>query len=319
MWFKKGEHRLFGGDSKLIPTLERDLPQRFPVIDLALLSVNGLQVHGKPVVMNDQEAAKLAGELHAGVAVPMHYMFHGGASTVKFLSYHGTAAGFANAAGTLAPHTIVRILPPGQTLPIVHVADFHIRRSCSGASPNHVATKDYGRAYAAAIPNAEFEIVVEAGHLPWLEQPAATFTVLDRACRFPRAIEASILGKGTLTGAAGIAPERAMGAIAEALVATAVGLVVAIPAVAVFNYFQGLLNAALANADTLGHLLLTHMQGERAASLVDIPSNTRTRRPSRRRESSRGRQPHRLADLQRPSRADVSGPRTLRSLGSAGK
>jgi biopolymer transport protein ExbB len=79
------------------------------------------------------------------------------------------------------------------------------------------------------------------------------------------------LGKGTITGAAGIAPERVMGTIAEALVATAVGLVVAIPAVAVFNYFQGLLNAALANADTLGHVLLTHMQGERAASLVDIP------------------------------------------------
>jgi pimeloyl-ACP methyl ester carboxylesterase len=48
-----------------------------------------------------------------------------------------------------------------------------------GAS-DHVATKEYGRAYAAAIPNAKFEIVPAAGHLPWLEQPAETFRVVDR-------------------------------------------------------------------------------------------------------------------------------------------
>jgi biopolymer transport protein ExbB len=43
----------------------------------------------------------------------------------------------------------------------------------------------------------------------------------------------------TVAGAGSLAPERVMGTIAEALVATAVGLVVAIPAVAIFNYFQG--------------------------------------------------------------------------------
>jgi pimeloyl-ACP methyl ester carboxylesterase len=47
-----------------------------------------------------------------------------------------------------------------------------------GAS-DRVVTKEYGRAYAAAIPNAKFEIVAEAGHMPWLEQPAETFRVLD--------------------------------------------------------------------------------------------------------------------------------------------
>src|SRR5262249_20339129 len=56
-----------------------------------------------------------------------------------------------------------------------------------------------------------------------------------------------------------LAPERVMSTIAEALVATAIGLLVAIPAVAVFNYFQGLLTTALANAETLGHVLLTHI------------------------------------------------------------
>jgi pimeloyl-ACP methyl ester carboxylesterase len=47
-----------------------------------------------------------------------------------------------------------------------------------GAS-DRVVTKEYGRAYAAAIPNAQFEIVPEAGHMPWLEQPAKTFRLLD--------------------------------------------------------------------------------------------------------------------------------------------
>ncbi|HEY2408450.1 MAG TPA: MotA/TolQ/ExbB proton channel family protein [Polyangiaceae bacterium] len=59
--------------------------------------------------------------------------------------------------------------------------------------------------------------------------------------------------------AAGLAPERVMSTIAEALVATAVGILVAIPAVAVFNYFQGLVAAVVANADTLGHVVLTHI------------------------------------------------------------
>lgn len=60
--------------------------------------------------------------------------------------------------------------------------------------------------------------------------------------------------------ASSLAPERVMGTIAEALVATAVGLVVAIPAVAIFNYFQGRVTAALADAETLGHVLLAHLR-----------------------------------------------------------
>ena len=53
-----------------------------------------------------------------------------------------------------------------------------------------------------------------------------------------------------------------MGAIAEALVATAIGLVVAIPAVAAFNYFQRRIRATLANSDALTHILLAYAKGE---------------------------------------------------------
>jgi biopolymer transport protein ExbB len=72
----------------------------------------------------------------------------------------------------------------------------------------------------------------------------------------PQALSSAVSGAGSL------APERVMGTIAEALVATAVGLVVAIPAVALFNYFQGKVGSALADAETLGHVLLADLRGE---------------------------------------------------------
>jgi biopolymer transport protein ExbB len=72
----------------------------------------------------------------------------------------------------------------------------------------------------------------------------------------PRAMKSAMAAASTL------APERVMATIAEALVATAVGLLVAIPAVAVFNYFQGRVTSALADAETLGHVLLSHLKGE---------------------------------------------------------
>ncbi len=79
------------------------------------------------------------------------------------------------------------------------------------------------------------------------------------------------LGK-TQAVTSSLAPERVMGTIAEALVATAVGLMVAIPAVALFNYFQGRVAAALADGDTLGHVLLAHLRGQRGARL-EKPTN----------------------------------------------
>jgi pimeloyl-ACP methyl ester carboxylesterase len=42
-----------------------------------------------------------------------------------------------------------------------------------------IASPGYGRAYAASIPGARFELVTDAGHLPQIEQPAATFALID--------------------------------------------------------------------------------------------------------------------------------------------
>jgi biopolymer transport protein ExbB len=52
-----------------------------------------------------------------------------------------------------------------------------------------------------------------------------------------------------------------MSSIAEALVATAIGLAVAIPAVAAYNYFQRLIKSTVTNTDALTRVLLAHLKG----------------------------------------------------------
>lgn len=63
-----------------------------------------------------------------------------------------------------------------------------------------------------------------------------------------------------------LAPQAVMSSIAEALVATAVGLAVAIPAVAANNYFQRMIKATLANTEALSRILLAHLKAEPEAA-----------------------------------------------------
>jgi len=44
---------------------------------------------------------------------------------------------------------------------------------------DRVVDLDYGRAFAGAIPGAEFVVIPEAGHLPHLENPDAVFAAVD--------------------------------------------------------------------------------------------------------------------------------------------
>jgi biopolymer transport protein ExbB len=70
------------------------------------------------------------------------------------------------------------------------------------------------------------------------------------------------LGEQTQTqavAATGGTPQEVMAAIAEALVATAVGLFVAIPAVVMYNLFQRQAKAILANTEALSKVLLAHL------------------------------------------------------------
>jgi biopolymer transport protein ExbB/TolQ len=66
----------------------------------------------------------------------------------------------------------------------------------------------------------------------------------------------------TTQTASTIAPQTVMTSIAEALVATAIGLLVAIPAVAAYNAFQRLTKSTLANTEVLTRILLAHLKAE---------------------------------------------------------
>jgi biopolymer transport protein ExbB/TolQ len=67
----------------------------------------------------------------------------------------------------------------------------------------------------------------------------------------------SDLSVGTAKGAAAAA---VMGGISEALVATAVGILVAIPAVVAFNGYGRWLRAIVGRAETIGHAVATHLE-----------------------------------------------------------
>lgn len=42
-----------------------------------------------------------------------------------------------------------------------------------------IVTPAYGEAYARSFANARFQVIPDAGHLPQIEQPAATFDTID--------------------------------------------------------------------------------------------------------------------------------------------
>jgi biopolymer transport protein ExbB/TolQ len=75
----------------------------------------------------------------------------------------------------------------------------------------------------------------------------------------------------SLTGVGG--SNAVMAGISEALVATGVGLLVAIPAVVLFNYFQRTIKIRMANLEALRDLFLSHTKRQNSF-VTNIPSNT---------------------------------------------
>ena len=65
---------------------------------------------------------------------------------------------------------------------------------------DRIVTPAYGAAYAAAFPNAQFRIVKRAGHLPQIEQPAATFALIDGFLRLGSGEEEVGSGKRSVLG-----------------------------------------------------------------------------------------------------------------------
>jgi biopolymer transport protein ExbB len=100
------------------------------------------------------------------------------------------------------------------------------------------------------------------------------------------------LSKVKMAAAAGssqLAPEAVMGRISEALVATAIGILIAIPAVAAFNAFQRVVRGTLANTEALGHVLLAHLKAvplPEGAATTEAVEGSKAERTGARKDAS---------------------------------
>jgi biopolymer transport protein ExbB len=73
-------------------------------------------------------------------------------------------------------------------------------------------------------------------------------------------------------GSSQLAPEAVMARISEALVATAIGIMIAIPAVAAYNAFQRIVRGTVATTEALGHVLLAHLKATPVDLDAAVPS-----------------------------------------------
>jgi len=107
------------------------------------------------------------------------------------LSYHNPAA-FRIDPATLRPDQVAAMAANFQALgvygrePGMH--DPKLRRRLGRVTipalvvwgeSDGVVDPDYGRAYAQSLPNARFELIPEAGHLPQIEQPERLLTLVQ--------------------------------------------------------------------------------------------------------------------------------------------
>ena len=130
--------------------------------------------------------------------------------------------------------------------------------AAAGLSLWHHGGSAVREAMAAAIGRERARLEQRLGFLGTVGNNAPFVGLLGTVIGVIGAFQAMGQG-GASDSATSLAPELVMSNIAEALVATAVGLVVAIPAVALFNYFQGALTATMESAETLGHVVLAHL------------------------------------------------------------
>jgi pimeloyl-ACP methyl ester carboxylesterase len=154
---------------------------------LLLINAAGIQVEGYPVV----DVSTLApNELLA-------------------LSFHNPAA-FSVDPATVTPEQIEGRKANARALAVydqgLGSADPKLRRRLSRVSipvlvvwgeSDRVILPEYGRAYAQAFPNARFELIAEAGHLPQIEQPER---LLPLVRQFALSIRATSPTAGSFAG-----------------------------------------------------------------------------------------------------------------------
>ncbi|MFC3835645.1 MULTISPECIES: alpha/beta fold hydrolase [Deinococcus] len=140
---------------------------------LVLIDAVGIEVPGAPI-------RNISGMTPAEIAT---YSFHdpslfradpAGTTDERQAAQRASMATLAAIAGEPYMHDpALRARLPGIAVPTLVLW---------GASDG-VVTRPYGQAYADAIPGAAFTVLPAAGHLPQLEQPAATFAAVDAFAR----------------------------------------------------------------------------------------------------------------------------------------
>jgi pimeloyl-ACP methyl ester carboxylesterase len=134
---------------------------------IVLLDGVGIQVEGHPVVnISDMSPDE-----------------------VSVLSFHNPAA-FRIDPSTLSPEQIAIAVANKKTLYTYdkqggdprlkrRLSYVHIPALVLWGESDRISDPEYGRAYAQAFPNAHFQIISEAGHLPHFEQPARVLNLIQ--------------------------------------------------------------------------------------------------------------------------------------------
>jgi biopolymer transport protein ExbB len=73
-----------------------------------------------------------------------------------------------------------------------------------------------------------------------------------------------------LNEAAGKVTAGLMSEVGEALVATAIGIMVAIPSIAVFNAYQRVIKTRIARAESLGREVLAYLKSDRTTRSANV-------------------------------------------------
>ncbi|WP_224244030.1 MotA/TolQ/ExbB proton channel family protein [Hyalangium gracile] len=137
-------------------------------------------------------------------------------------------------------------------------------------APRGLTAADKGMQGALALERAELEN--RLAYLGTLGNNAPFIGLFGTVIGVLLAFEELSRASGVTSGRSGqIASSSIMGAIAEALVATAVGIGVALPAVAAYNYFQRRIARMLSEAEALSNLVLAYVSARERGLSAGAP------------------------------------------------
>ena len=189
------------------------------------------------------------------------------------LSVGGVAVALERAIYLIRTSENVRKLKQ-QILGLLRTGDVEEARKQLSRSPSHVASiiaagledTDDGTASAEERMNgatqlAKLRMEKRLAFLGTLGSNAPFIGLLGTVIGIIRAFH-------SLNDAAGKVTAGLMAEVGEALVATAIGILVALPAIAFFNFFQRIIKARLARAQAFGNEVLALLKAEKRGAAV---------------------------------------------------